>query len=87
MFNSKGRVINPSLHSYHIFSLRDKPEIKSILVKSYEKSGPYGAKSIGEIGINGPAPAIANAIYNAVGIRLRSLPFTPEKIWQTMVQQ
>jgi CO/xanthine dehydrogenase Mo-binding subunit len=64
--------------------VRDKPQIKTILVSSYEDSGPCGAKSIAEIGINGPVPAIANAIYNAVGVRLYEAPFTPEKIWRAI---
>ena len=64
--------------------MRDKPELVTILVPSYEKTGPYGAKSVSEICINGPCPAISNAIYNAVGVRLREIPFTPEKVWRAM---
>jgi putative selenate reductase molybdopterin-binding subunit len=60
------------------------PEIKSILVRTYEPTGPFGAKAVAEIPINGPAPAIANAIANAVGVRLRELPFTPEKVWRAL---
>ena len=51
---------------------------------SYEPTGPMGAKSIAEIGINAPIPTIANAIYNAVGVRLTETPFTPEKVWRAM---
>ena len=84
LFDGKGRMLNPSLQTYHIFSMRDKPEIRTILVPSYEETGPFGAKSVSEICINGPAPAIANAIFNAVGVRLRTLPFTPERVWQAL---
>ncbi len=84
LFNSAGKMTNDSFLYYRIFSLRDKPEIKTILVPSYEKTGPYGAKSVSEICINGPAPAISNAIFNAVGIRLRELPMTAEKVWQAL---
>lgn len=84
LFNEKGRMLNPSFQTYHIFSMRDKPPIKTILVPSYEETGPFGAKSVSEICINGPAPAIANAVYNAVGVRLRTLPFTPEKVWRAI---
>ncbi len=84
LFNDKGRMLNNSFLEYKIFSLRDKPEIKAILVPSYEKTGPFGAKSVSEIGINGPCPAIGNAICNAVGVRLRDAPFTPEKVWRAM---
>ena len=84
LFNKMGRMTNPSLKDYHIFSMRDKPLIKAILVPSYEETGPYGAKSVSEICINGPAPSIGNAIYNATGVRLREFPFTPEKVWRAL---
>jgi putative selenate reductase molybdopterin-binding subunit len=60
------------------------PEMKTFVVGSHEKSGPFGAKSVGEIGINGPMPSIANAIFDAVGVRINNAPFTPEKIYQAM---
>jgi len=58
--------------------------MKTIIVESDEETGPFGAKSVGEIGINGPLPAIANAIYDAVGIRLYHAPFTAEKIYSEL---
>lgn len=87
LFNDKGRMLNDSFLHYKIYSMRDKPELVTILVPTYEKTGPFGAKSVSEIGINGPCPAIANAIYNAVGVRLREAPFTPEKIWKGLQQK
>lgn len=84
VFSEKGRMLNNTFQDYKLFSMRDKPEIKTILVPSYEKTGPYGAKSVSEICINGPLPAIANAIYNAVGVRLREGPFTAEKVWRAL---
>ena len=84
LFNAAGRMTNDSFLNYRIFSMRDKPELVTILVPSYEKTGPFGAKSVSEISINGPCPAIANAIYNAVGVRLREAPFTPEKVWRAI---
>jgi probable selenate reductase molybdenum-binding subunit len=84
LFDERGRMTNASLQRYKIFSTRDKPKITTILVPSYETTGPYGAKSVSEICINGPMPAIANAIYNAVGVRLRRPPFTAEKVWRAM---
>jgi CO/xanthine dehydrogenase Mo-binding subunit len=56
------------------------PKLTTILVETHEPLGPYGAKSIGEIAINGPAPAIANALYHAIGIRFRKLPFRAEDV-------
>jgi putative selenate reductase molybdopterin-binding subunit len=84
LFNAKGRMTNANLTDYHIFSMRDKPPIRAILVPSYEETGPYGAKSVSEICINGGMPAIANAIYNATGARLYTTPFTPEKVWRAI---
>jgi len=80
ILSSRGRVRNPSLFDYKIPGALDLPKLEIVLVDSYEPTGPMGAKSIGEIGINGPIPTIANAIYDAVGIRLRETPFTPERV-------
>lgn len=79
-FSSRGRVRNPTLFDYKIPGALDIPRIDVVLVDSYEPTGPMGAKSVGEIGINGPIPTIANAIYDAVGVRLRQTPFTPERV-------
>ncbi|MGC9366719.1 MAG: xanthine dehydrogenase family protein molybdopterin-binding subunit [bacterium] len=83
-FSSAGRMQNANFKYYHLFRTPDLCKIKTIIVNSYEQSGPFGAKSIGEIAINGPMPAIANAIFDAVGIRLYQSPFTPEKIYQAI---
>lgn len=83
-FDNNGRMINSSFSSYNIFSMRDKPELKIILVPSYEESGPFGAKSVSEISINGGLPSIANAIYNAAGARLYKAPFTQERVWRAI---
>jgi len=86
-FDDKGRMLNPSFSDYKIFSAPDIPKITTILVPSYEPSGPYGAKTLGEVNINGPLPAISNAIYNAVGIRLRDTPFTPERVLRSLKEK
>lgn len=83
-FNDKGRMTNANFGDYKLYTISDLPAMETILVPSYEKTGPYGAKSIAEIGINGPLPAIANAIYNACGVRLRTGPFTSEKVWRAL---
>jgi probable selenate reductase molybdenum-binding subunit len=83
-FTPTGRVRNPDLARYKIPGTVDMPPIRVILADSYEPSGPMGAKSISEIGINGPIPTIANAIYNAVGLRLTETPFTPERVWRAL---
>jgi len=84
LFDKNGRMTNPSFWDYKIYNTLDKPAMQTIIVGSFEDSGPFGAKSIGEIAINGPAPAIANAIYDAVGIRITSIPMTPERIWRSL---
>ena len=69
---------------YKIPSTRDLPDIKVILAETYEPTGPYGAKSVAEININGPIPAIGNALYDALGIRLHRSPYTPERVLEAI---
>jgi CO/xanthine dehydrogenase Mo-binding subunit len=76
----RGRLLTDSLLTYKIPTREDLPSLRVELVESHEPTGPFGAKSVGEIGIDTPPAAIANAIANAVGIRLRELPFTPERV-------
>jgi putative selenate reductase molybdopterin-binding subunit len=80
LLDSAGRPLNPNFLDYRIFSAKDMPKLTTILVETDEPLGPYGAKSISEVPINGPAPAIANAIFHAVGVRIRKLPIRPEDI-------
>jgi putative selenate reductase molybdopterin-binding subunit len=80
IFDENGRMLNPGFNYYKIFSSLDAPEVTSILVESHEPSGPYGAKSISEICINGALPSISNAIYDAVGVRMTESPFTPDRV-------
>jgi len=87
LFGPTGAMQNASFRSYKIFSAADAPPLKTILVPTYEPNGPFGAKSVSEIGINGPLPAIANAIYDAVGVRLTQAPFTPEKVLKAIKEK
>ena len=79
-YTEKGKVRNNSLMQYKIPTREDFGNIRVAFESSYEESGPFGAKSIGELVIDTPCPAIAEAIYNATGVRVRELPITPEKI-------
>ncbi|MGC9530564.1 MAG: xanthine dehydrogenase family protein molybdopterin-binding subunit [Candidatus Bipolaricaulaceae bacterium] len=79
-FSSRGGCVNSTLFDYRIPSSLDVPDVEAILVSSTEPTGPHGAKSIAEVGINGPLPTISNAIYHATGIRLRRAPFTPQRV-------
>jgi len=76
----EGKTLNPSFAEYKIPSARDVPWIRTYLVESMDPEGPYGAKGIGEMPQLPTCPAIANAIYDAIGVQIKSLPITPEKI-------
>ena len=84
VYDSAGRLLTTDLRNYRIFAADEVPEIGVILVQTYEPSGPYGAKAIAEIPKDAVAPAVASAIYHATGVRLRSLPFTPERVWRAL---
>lgn len=79
-YTDKGKIRNNSFMQYKIPTRMDIGKIRVDFESSYEESGPFGAKSIGELVIDTPCPAIAEAIYNATGVRVRELPITPEKI-------
>lgn len=79
-YNAKGQMLNNSLMQYKIPTRLDMGKLRVEFESSYEPTGPFGAKSIGEIVINTPAPALAHAIANATGIWFKELPITGEKI-------
>ncbi len=79
-YTDKGKIRNNSFMQYKIPTRQDIGNIRVAFESSYEKTGPFGAKSIGELVIDTPCPALAEAIYNATGVRLTELPMTPEKI-------
>lgn len=79
-YDDKGNVLENSFMQYKIPSRVDIGHINVKFESSYEGEGPFGAKSIGEVVINTPLPAIADAVYNATGERFCELPITPEKI-------
>jgi CO/xanthine dehydrogenase Mo-binding subunit len=74
----------PSLLDYKIPTSLDTPELESLIVESIDPEGPYGAKEAGEGPLHPSIPAIANAIYDAVGIRLDRLPFSPPAVWRAL---
>ncbi len=81
IFDENGTCLNPDLRSYGVPMIGDIPEdFKVILVETDDPYGPFGAKSIAEISVNGAAPVIANAIHDAVGIWMRKWPFSPEAV-------
>lgn len=76
----EGSTFNPNFLDYRIPTALEVPAIKTVLVESNDPVGPYGAKGVGEPGLVPVAPAIANAIYRTTGVRIKSLPITPEKV-------
>jgi xanthine dehydrogenase molybdenum-binding subunit len=76
----KGECMNPNFRDYKILTAKDVIPVEPVIVETIDKDGPFGAKGIGEPGCVPSAPAIANAIYDAIGIRINNLPITPEKI-------
>ena len=75
-----GRVMNANLLDYKIFTAKDKVPIEPVIIEPYEPTGPFGLKGIGEPACVPTAPAVANAVYDAVGVQINDLPLTPEKI-------
>ena len=86
-YSEKGAIAENSFMQYKIPTRLDMGKLRVEFESSYEKTGPFGAKSIGEIVINTPSPAIAHAIYNATGIWLRELPMTPEKVLMALPEE
>ena len=84
-YSAEGKIAENSLMQYKIPTRLDVGNINVEFETSYEPSGPFGVKSIGEIVINTPAPALAHAIYRATGVWHRTVPFTPEKILMGMI--
>jgi CO/xanthine dehydrogenase Mo-binding subunit len=84
LFNDKGVQINPNLTNYIMPTSLDMPEVEVDIVDNYDPSGPFGAKGVGEPTLVPTAACILNAIYNAVGVRITSLPATAEKVFNAI---
>ena len=86
VYDEHGRLLTTRFGDYRIFEANEMPEIEAILVPTYEPSGPFGAKAVAEIPMDGVAPAVANAVFHATGVRIYDLPITPEKVWRALHQ-
>lgn len=82
--DKRGRIQNNSFMQYRMPTRQDIGDVRVEFAPSYEPQGPFGAKSIGEIVINSSAPAIADAVYNAVGVHFRELPITAERVYMAL---
>ncbi len=83
----RGLIMNPGLLEYKTPGILDSPVIESIIVESADSEGPYGAKEAGEGSLAAVIPAVGNAIYDAIGVRITELPFTPEKILKALKER
>jgi len=79
-----GRVLNPQLMEYALLSAADMPDIVVHLIETVDEAGPFGAKGLGESGVIPVAAAVANAVKDAVGVRLTELPMTPERVFRAL---
>jgi putative selenate reductase molybdopterin-binding subunit len=84
LLDDLGRPLNARFGPYWIFRSDDTPETEVFFIQTMEPSGPFGAKSVGEIVIDGVAPAVRNAILDATGVTIDSIPFTPERVWRAL---
>lgn len=86
-YDEAGRMLNNSFTDYKMFGPCDMPRITTILVENADPVGPFGAKSVGESGLVSPVGAVANAIYNAIGIQFTDAPITPEKVLKAILEK
>ncbi len=87
VIHEQGKMVNGAYLHYALPRAADLPRIRPILIEGGDPLGPYGAKAIGECSINPPASAIANAVYAAIGVRIRDLPITPDKILAALAER
>jgi putative selenate reductase molybdopterin-binding subunit len=86
VYGADGQPRERDLVDYHIFRSDEVPELTTIFVETYEPSHPYGVKAVAEIPLDGVAPAVGNAILDACGVSLTTIPALPERIWQALTE-
>jgi CO/xanthine dehydrogenase Mo-binding subunit len=82
-----GEVLNPNFSDYKTLTALDMPPVEMMIADTFEPTGPFGAKGVGEGATNPVAAAVATAVYNAVGIRMRELPMSCEKILRALKER
>ena len=87
LFDKMGQPLNANLIAYHIPHAQEMPAVDVMFVETDEKTGPFGAKSVSEISIDGVAPALVSAIHDATGIWVRELPCTPDRVMKAFKSQ
>jgi putative selenate reductase molybdopterin-binding subunit len=83
-YDDRGRPLVRDLRDYHIFAANEMPDLTTIFVETFEPSHPFGVKAVAEIPMDGVAPAVANAIHDAIGAWVTQIPATPERVWRAM---
>jgi len=86
-FDAAGRLVNPRFGDYRIFATDEMPEMQVRFVQTYEPTHPFGVKAVAEIPLNGVAPAVANAVYDAIGVQVPRIPLTPERVWRALQER
>lgn len=86
-YDDKGNAIERDFDRYHIFRADEMPELETIFVETFEPSHPFGVKAVAEIPMDGVAPAVGNAILDAIGANVDEIPATPEKVWKAIKHQ
>jgi len=84
LYDDKGRARERDLNDYHIFRADEMPDLTTIFVETFEPSHPFGVKAVAEIPMDGVAPAVGNAVLDAIGVNVDVNPVTPERIWRAM---
>ena len=83
-YDEKGNAFERDLDRYHIFRADEMPALETIFVETFEPSHPFGVKAVAEIPMDGVAPAVGNAILDAIGANLEEIPTTPERVWKAI---
>ena len=87
VYDAQGRTVNPRLDDYRVFRADETPPMTTLFYTTFEPSHPVGAKSVAEIVVNGVAPAVLNAIYDATGVMMHKTPVTPERLWKVLQRE
>ncbi|MBL8090812.1 MAG: molybdopterin-dependent oxidoreductase [Anaerolineales bacterium] len=83
-YDDKGNAYERDLDRYHIFRSNEMPDLETIFVETFEPSHPFGVKAVAEIPMDGVAPAVGNAILDAIGVNVDEIPATPERVWRAI---
>jgi len=84
VYDKEGRAREKDLADYHIFRANEMPQLETVFIQTYEPSHPFGVKAVAEIPMDGVAPAVGNAVFDACGADIFENPITPERLWRAL---